>query len=323
MKILYISDRRNGGIKNHVKCLVQCLKGIDGVDTYCIGEDETFAGKSGHDWREWVQIRRAVKTFKPDVIHLHTLPLLMCLYIKLFVRVPCFVSLHTPWDRQVSLKDRILHWLIKPAYYLPVSSATWEGFKKSFNGAKGEVFFNSIIIREECVIEHNAREFKSMRPVVGAVGRNADQKDWPSFHRVVDAVRAVRDEIDVWNLGEEGFCQNANERIKDMDVFLMTSKHEQLPTTVLECFIGRTAICGFIPRGGMADILSFSNGALKSVFIAERDCKRLAEIVEQLLKDGDLRQRVVEDGRQILEQHFDAMKSCRINLMNIYNYKGR
>ena len=115
MKILYVSDRGKGGIKNHARCLWECLRGVDGVDVYCIGEDEPFAGKSGHDWREWAQINRVIKTFRPNAIHLHTLPLLMCLYIKLFVRVPLFVSLHTPWDNKPSLKDRILHWLVKGA----------------------------------------------------------------------------------------------------------------------------------------------------------------------------------------------------------------
>jgi glycosyltransferase involved in cell wall biosynthesis len=162
------------------------------------------------------------------------------------------------------------------------------------------------------------RGIKGDIPVIGAIGRNADPKDWPSFHRVVDKVYAANPKIEVWNLGEEGFCNNANERIKDMDLFVMTSKHEELPTTVLECFANKTAICGFIPRGGMSDILSFSNGALKEVFIEQRDTDKLAEIVLRLLKDDDLRQRVVEDGWQIVNGYFDAMKNCRRQLLNIY-----
>jgi glycosyltransferase involved in cell wall biosynthesis len=318
MRILYISDRGKGGIKNHVKGLLECLKGVKGVETYCIGEDEPFAGKSGHDFAEWKQIRRVIKTFKPDVIHLHTLPLLMCLYIKLFIRVPLFVSLHTPGDRRPPRKDRILHWLVKGAHYLPVSSATWEGFRKWFNGVKGEVFFNPIIINNVMRHRNITIGIKGEVPVIGAVGRNADQKDWPSFHNVADKVCATYPKIEVWNLGEEGFCKNANERIKDMDLFVMTSKHEELPTTVLECFVSKTAICGFIPRGGMSDILSFSNGALKSVFIEERDCDKLAEIVKRLIEDEDLRRRVVDDGWQIVNNHFDAFKNCRGKLLDIY-----
>ena len=318
MRILYISDRGKGGIKNHVKCLLECLKGVDGVETYCIGEDEAFAERSGHDFAEWKQIRRVIKTFKPDIIHLHTLPFLMCLYIKLFVRAPLFVSLHTPWDNKPSLKDRILHWLVKGAYYLPVSSVTWNGFKKWVKGINGEVFFNPIIINDTMRHRNIKNGIKGDVPVIGAVGRNADQKDWTSFHCVADKVCAIRPEVEVWNLGEEGFCKNANERIKDMDIFVMTSKHEELPTTVLECFVSKTAICGFIPRGGMSDILSFSNGALKEVFIEERDADKLASIVLKILNDDELRQRIVEDGWQIVTNHFDAVKNCRGQLLEIY-----
>lgn len=318
MRILYISDRGKGGIKNHVKCLLECLKGVDGVETYCIGEDEPFAGRCGHDFAEWKQIRHVIKTFKPDVIHLHTLPLLMCLYIKLFVRLPLFVSLHTPWDNRPSFKDRILHWLVKGAFYLPVSNVTWSGFKKWVKGVKGEAFFNPILISDTMRHRDIVRGIKGESFVIGAVGRNADQKDWPSFHCVETKVCAAYPKTEVWNLGEDGFCKNANERIKDMDLFVMTSKHEELPTTVLECFVSRTAICGFIPRGGMSDILSFSNGALKEVFIEERDTDKLAAIALKLLKDDDLRQRVIEDGWQIVTNHFDAMKNCRGQLLDIY-----
>ena len=84
MKVLYISDRQPGGIVSHVKCLTACLP--DDVERYVIGVDgdEPFAGTSGHDWREWFQIRRVIKTFKPDVIHFHTNPLFMELYVKVY-----------------------------------------------------------------------------------------------------------------------------------------------------------------------------------------------------------------------------------------------
>lgn len=336
MRILYISDRGKGGIKNHVKCLLECLKGVDGVETYCIGEDEPFAGRSGHDLTEWKQIRRVIKTFKPNIIHLHTLPFLMCLYIKLFVRAPLFVSLHVPWDNKPSLKDRLLHWLVKGAYYLPVSSVTWSGFKKWVKGIKGEVFFNPIIIKDMMRLRDVGKGIKGYVPVIGAVGRNADVKDWPSFVKITSKILQQRECVEVWGvgvtedearneLGDEfshikwkGFVPNGRELIGQMDVYVLTSKSEELPTVVLESFSAGTAICGFIPKGGMVDILSFSNGALKEVFIEERDADKLASIVLKILNDDELRKRIVEDGWQIVTNHFDAVKNCRGQLLEIY-----
>ena len=98
----------------------------------------------------------------------------------------------------------------------------------------------------------------------------------------------------------------------------LTTCQQQLPTTVLECFLMRTAICGFIPAGGFSDILALSNGALREVFIEDRDCKKLAEVVMRVLNDSDLRRRLVEDGWQIVTQHFAAEKIVPEQLVPIY-----
>lgn len=338
MKILYISDRRKGGIKNHVQCLRQSLP--EGIEHYTIGEDEPFAGTSGHSFAEWKQIRRVIKTFKPDVIHLHILTFWMCLYIKLFVRVPCFVSLHMPGDVKLPFKIRILHWLIKPAYYLPVSNVTWEEFKKWFKGVIGEPFFNPIQIPDH--VEHEKMlticKGKSEGVVAGLIGRWAEEKDWPSFAKVTSLLSQKLPQVTFWgvgvtqedaisSLGElanhiewKGFQTNGREWTAKMDLFILTSKHEELPTVVLEAFLMKTAICGYIPRGGMTDILSFSNGALKEVFIEERNPEKLAAIAQRLLEDGDFRQCVIEDGWKIVTQHFDAKKNCK-KLVEIYKTK--
>ena len=103
----------------------------------------------------------------------------------------------------------------------------------------------------------------------------------------------------------------------------MTSKHEELPTTLLECFAMKTAVCGFIPVGGVCDILALSYGPLKEVFIKERDTAHLARIVMELLRDDVKRMSVVEDGWQIVAAHFNAKKNCHGQLLEIYSRVGR
>ena len=155
------------------------------------------------------------------------------------------------------------------------------------------------------------------RFVVGMVGRNVDQKDWPSFHMVETVVKAVMPDVKFLNGGEKQPCNGLKE-ISNMDVFVMTSKHEELPTTLLECFMLKIATCGFIPVGGVSDILALSDGPLRDVFIQERDTKKLAEIIMSLLNDETKRNAVVEDGWQILVNHFDAEKNCKGQLMDRY-----
>lgn len=324
MKVLFISDRQDGGILRHVRCLRACLP--PEVETYEIGRggNEEFAGRSGHDLREFWQICRVLKAFKPDIIHLHVYPLLMCLYLKLFTKIPRIASIHTSAQNRLGMKDRILHWLMKPCYYLPVSGRTWHGFKAQYPDASGEVFFNSMRI------ESNIKEHENNN-IIGMVGRSDPDKGWPDLAEI-----ARKTNLTCWGVGvskEEAFARfgeiaNAiewkgvqpygREWIGNMDVFVLTSKHEEMPTVVLEAFAERTAICGFIPEGGMGEILGFSNGPLREVFIKERDISRLAGIVMSLLNDEAKRKAVIEDGWQILVNHFDAAKNCRRQLIDIY-----
>ena len=320
MKVLLISDRRDGGILRHVRCLRACLP--EDVTTYEIGHggDEEFSGRSGHDMREWMQIRRVIKTFRPDIVHFHIPALLMVLYVRLFTRLPIVRSWHTSTTGKMGLK----HWSIirlfgKRCYYLPVSETTWAGLKRWAPRIKGEVFFNPIRIeiRNTSALSDSRNARKAGTLVVGMVGRNADPKDWPSFHKVEALVKAKMPEVEFVNGGEVKSCDGRKE-IAQMDVFVMTSRHEELPTTLLECFSLETAACGFVPIGGVADILQYSTGPLKGVFIKERDTSRLAEIVMSLLKDGAKRKAVIEDGWQILVNNFDAEKNCKGQLMDIY-----
>ena len=146
MKVLYISDRRGGGIVSHVKCLTDCLP--LGVESYVIGVggDEEFAGKSGHSIREWFQIRRVIKTFKPDVVHFNTIPLFMALYVKLFWRGGVVCSIHTPSNPRPRFSRRLVNWAVQPCYWLPVSDANWKRFKAYHPGVQGEVFYNPVRI---------------------------------------------------------------------------------------------------------------------------------------------------------------------------------
>ena len=345
MKILYISDRHDGGILRHVRCLRQSLS--HDVETFEIGlgGDEEFAGRSGHDLREWWQIRRVIRDFKPDVVHFHIPALFMVLYVRLFTRLPIVRSWHTPTGGKEYLKNKLIRLLVgSSCYYLPVSGRTWEGLRKRNPNIKGEVFYNPIRINRSFLRSGGGLG------IIGLIGRFADQKDWSSFVDICNKIIGMNSATGKAELAEvaglshlkclgvgvtegealakfgeaakivdwQGPQPNGREWIGKMDVFVLTSKHEEMPTVVLEAFAERTAICGFIPEGGMSEILSFSTGPLKEVFIKNRDTSCLAEIVMSLLKDEAKRNAVIEDGWQILTNHFDAEKNCKGQLMDIY-----
>ena len=317
MRVLYVSDRQDGGILQHVRCLRECLP--PEVVSYEIGRggDEEFAGRNGHDFREWIQIRRVIRTFKPDIVHFHIPALMMILYARFFSRVRLVRSWHISTLGSEDLKDRIIRWLLgSRCYYLPVSFSVWKGLQRWAPHIRGEVFFNPLRLGRHSTPAFLAG-WKGLKPTVGMVGRDAEVKDWPSFHAVERVVKEHMPEVDFVNGGEKMMC-NGREVIAGLDLFVMTSKNEALPTTMLECFLLGTPICGFLPEGGAGDVLAFSTGPVRDAFMVERDCGKLAKLVECLLEDVDRRRRMVEDGWQILTQHFAAEKLVKGELMDVY-----
>lgn len=91
----------------------------------------------------------------------------------------------------------------KRCYFLPVSSATWEGLKRWLPCAQGEVFYNPLRVGGGRL--RSADPTTRGEAIVGMVGRNAVVKDWPSFHKVCDCLRLKFEglKFDVWALGEK------------------------------------------------------------------------------------------------------------------------
>lgn len=339
MRILYvINTGQVGGMQRHVLCLMRALKGVGVAETAVVLNTELdseivlmfenkgckvyrLCGRSGHDWRIVCRFHQILKEFQPDVIHAHGIPLFLLIYLAIWKRsISLLQSIHQPTQKP-SFVERVLDFLFawRINLWLPVSSPTWQQFVKWYPKARGEIFFNPLYLAdfERDDIADFTKPRNGKRWVIGMVGRNADQKDWPSFHRVEQLVKAQLSDVDFLNAGEEAVC-DGRAAMRQMDLFIMTSKHEQLPTTVLECFALGTPICGFVPDGGTTDILAFSNGAVANAFIHSRSCEQLAQVLIDLINTPTKRQALVEDGRQILENHFAAEKLVPNQLMAIY-----
>lgn len=346
MRVLYILDSGIfGGIQRHTQCLASCLKDVCGVAVCIVGKSEPLASqmraagihvyaldcRNGHDWRCFHRFDRVLREFQPDVIHGQVLPAFCSLWLRIRnVKIPVIQSVHMPVNARPPLRRRIVGYFsnCRIDYRLAVSAATWDTCVRALPGVRGEVFYNPIIISS--VVGRSYEITK--RPIVGMVGRMAPEKDWASFgalaKRLPDVdfrgIGVTAEEAEM-KLGENasgvrwmGPQPNGRNCIRAMDLFTLTSASEEMPTVVLECFAERTPICGFIPRGGLKEILAFSNGALKEAFLEDRDCGKLAAVVRRVLGDEDFRRRLVEDGWQIVTRHFDAMKNSRGRLMEIY-----
>ena len=104
-----------------------------------------------------------------------------------------------------------------------------------------------------------------------------------------------------------------------MDVFVLTSKYEQLPTTLLEAFALHVPVAGFLPEGGTSEVLALAQGREAALLNKERDCRKAADAVIRLLSDNALYDNLVREGDRIVHEYFDMKKLCATQLMDIYN----
>ncbi len=358
MRVLYLINAGiMGGRERHVMTLVKSLpKEI----VYCVcatspGEatDAMLAqgqnvyvlgGRNGHDLRIVPRFIQLMREFRPDIVHAHSMPFLVSVVLRFYPRVPVVKSIHgtTVSGEEWKARRRSIVWKVKGIlqkllqrktdYYLPVSMATWDEFKSVNPDAKGEVFFNALKLEGLPEAKHdNCRPKK----VVGMVGRNADQKDWPLFCKIAKRVLTKRSDIEFWGVGADGAwaktscgedscCvkwfgsrQDARELIAKMDVFLMTSKHEQLPTTLLEAFYIGVPVVGVLPEGGTREVLALSTKT-SALLLPERNSEKVADALVRIIDDPKARADMVSVGKGIVMNHFDMEKLCATQLLGIY-----
>ena len=198
--------------------------------------------------------------------------------------------------------------------------------------AKGEVFFNALRLD---ALPRAKRPLGRTGIVVGMVARNAPPKDWPLFSRVAKIVSERRSDVAFWGVGADkdwairncgadaevvrwfGSRQDARELIAQMDMFLMTSKHEQLPTTLLEAFAIGVPVVGAMPEGGTREVTALSTNT-SALLIDNRTPDAIAEKVIEVIDNSDLRNSMIAEGEMIVSRHFDMVKLCRNQLLMIY-----
>ena len=317
-----------------------------------------LGGRNGHDLRVFTRFIRLLREFKPDVVHAHSGALIPYMVMRFFPRIALVQSVHGPsvsgaeWAarrKSIAWKMKsILSWILerRPDYYLPVSQATWDEFKIVHPDAKGEVFFNALNLdalpevrrarRARPTDYDDQRAVDGGRKIVGMVGRMADQKDWPSFAKIAGILKERKTELEIWgvgaseewareNVGEDaryvkwfGSRQDARELIAQMDVFVMTSKHEQLPTTMLEAFAMHVPVAGFLPEGGTSEVLALAQGCEAALMNKERDCAKVADAVIRILADDALYAAMVREGDRIVHEYFDMKNLCATQLADVY-----
>ncbi|MDR3182009.1 MAG: glycosyltransferase [Planctomycetaceae bacterium] len=160
--------------------------------------------------------------------------------------------------------------------------------------------------------------------VLGAAGRLSPEKGFDILIQAVTAVNSKRilpptalvifgdgvlreslqEQIDELNAADyiklAGFTDELDRFMPHFDIFVQSSHTEGLPNVLLEAMAAKTAVAA-TDAGGTNEVVADGKTGL---LVPANDVRALAEAVEKVLKDNELRKMFGEEGRQRVEKHF-------------------
>jgi glycosyltransferase involved in cell wall biosynthesis len=295
-------------------------------------------GANGHDGRIVPKLLNLLRTFKPDIIHAHEMQVLVLMTLLLHPQIPVVFSVHCPvkvrdqswWRSQLILRGM----LGRVNHFAGVSQSTLDTLLAYAPqvATRSSVIFNGLSladlaprdplgVRQELGIRADA-------PIVCGVGRLAEQKDWGAFLDVCASIATAHPACHFLAIGDGPLRDTLHRRSDDLrlaknlhwlggrpdarrllgasDLFLFTSVHEELPTTLLEAFAMRTPVVGFLPKGGTAEVLALSRGREPALLAQTRDCGRLVKACLSLLQNPAQARAMADEGYDLVHRHFDV-----------------
>ncbi len=355
MRVLYVlSGGGYGGIERHVQALLGSLDRSRVLPVLCIVlqggaiSDEIAASGvkthvigacNGHDFRILPRLLTILKEEKIDLVHAHDLRALVTVSLLFRPRVPLLSSIHCalypglPCLRSCQTTSRTIDRRIN--LYLPVSRATWRSAVDllGLHPSRGVVFHNPIDLSslpaKEGLWLREELGLSPETPLVGMVGRMAEQKDWPSFLKVCRSLAEADPRLhfiaagdgplraDLETSGDAaalrerlhwlGFRPDARRIIGALDLFLLMSHHEELPTTLLEAFGMKTPVAGFLPIGGTEEVLEHGSPLQALALLhRNRDPGSVVADARRLLASPHEAAAMAERAYGVAKVHFDT-----------------
>lgn len=313
----------------------------------------------GHDLRILPRFRQVLSQFRPDVVHAHGPALACQLWLGVCRRdLPVVQTVHgipSPASHGGMAVGRLKkggEWLAQVIYrrtvrqYLAVSGPTRAWYSaRGFSARRIQTVYNPVSlkglpprdgsrVRRELGLSDHIK-------LVGMVGRLAAVKDWPSFLAICKCVADRAADVAFIAVGDGpllgpmqtaaatmglaerlhwlGYRADALRVLAALDVSLITSHNEGMPTVLLESFAVQTPVAGFIPMGGVEEVMAYEgeSGGPLARLIRSRDCRAAAEEVMCLLGHPAEAAAQAERALGLVRRRFDAKVVCA-ELENIY-----
>lgn len=334
--LVYTDNRDRGGADLSLSHLVAALDaevdvavlGVNRKIVDWVGRDRPQAEtavvlrpRSGHDWRSLRAHVRALRSFRPDVVHANLSSPWSCQYAIAAAaltrrRIVAVYQLPVP---PVSSRQRLAKRLTSGAVtrHVGVGNRTSREVEALLGLAEGSVptIHNGV---PDIAVEPSRRARPG--PIVGAVGRLEQQKGFDvllrAFRDVEGATLVIvgdgseRESLQAVarGLGIEGrvvwlgWSENARSHLPSFDLFVLPSLFEGFPLAVLEAHLAETAVVA-TDVGSVPDAVLHGDTGL---LVPPADADALTVAIRQLLADADLRRRFASSGRRLVLERFTA-----------------
>lgn len=321
---------------------------VNGVKTFALG----YA--NGHKFGIIAAFVRVLRNFKPNIIHLHVMALMeRIVAATMFRSIHYVVTIHGIADKKnyVTMHERI-EAILNKIFSLPLSARCYisDGVRQALQDklpsvAINEVCYNPITFTEvppKRYALHKIIGIPSATQIIGTACRISYPKNPQAFtatmcrvlqsatqaHAVVmgdgsdDFKAECRQIVNEARVGDRfhwlGYRSDAPQLARDLDCFVMTSRWEGLPTSLLESMAMKTPIAMMEGEGGLKDLaaLNRTEGPI-AVVAPQGDTDQLANNIIDLLNNPAEAAAQAERAFQVGQRHFD-IKSVVDQLINLY-----
>lgn len=310
---------------------------------------------NGHDWRIIKAYTKVLNEFQPDIIHVHVMALMERIVSSFTHKNIRYVqTVHGVSDpvKPLSLKG-IKSFIEK--LLCKISPIRLKAILYISQGVMNTVRHNNKIhiIKDVCynpidfnVCKNHGILYKKLNLsadtiVIGTACRIADVKAPEVFTKVMCNVLRQREYVHAVVMGDGdkdiitkckgiveesgvknrfhwlGYCKDASLLIQDLSCFVLTSKREGMPTSVIECFAAHTPVAMLQGEGGLKDLEMLNREFGPILTIADRNNpSELADKIAGIIGSPDKAISIAGNAFKVGRRHFDidavAEQLCRI-----------
>ena len=300
---------------------------------------------SGHDIRIIWRFARVLRDFKPEIIHIHNLAIAERLVISIcgsnIKLVQTIHGIADPVTRE-SLRQKLERLLVK---FMPLPKIhklyISEGVRRHYGGV-GPVIYNPIEVSRPRTVRKLHRELGLLdgTPIIGTACRFAAVKQplvfvdvmchvleqIPTAHAVLigdgdeSIKQGMKAKISQYQMDDRmhwmGYREDAPELVGEVDMFVLTSKREGMPTALLEAMSQNAPVAFLKGEGGLTD-LAGKDLHYGGIAVVEESVSDLLTGIVKCLRDKELARIMTARAMAVVKESF-SLEAITSQLTNYY-----